>query len=42
MGLAPHFEPRFIDYALNNLRVKKADQVYGKSGGEPGGDQKKL
>ena len=21
MGQAPHFEPRFIDYALNNLRV---------------------
>jgi hypothetical protein len=24
MGVAPHFEPRFIDYALNNLRVKKS------------------
>jgi hypothetical protein len=23
MGLAPHFEPRFIDYALNNLRVRR-------------------
>ena len=23
MGQAPHFEPRFIDYALNNLRVKQ-------------------
>jgi hypothetical protein len=23
MGQAPHFEPRFIDYALNNLRVKR-------------------
>jgi SpoVK/Ycf46/Vps4 family AAA+-type ATPase len=23
MKLAPHFEERFIDYALNNLRVKK-------------------
>jgi hypothetical protein len=22
MGLAPHFEPRFIEYAINNLRVK--------------------
>jgi len=22
MGLAPHFEPRFIDYAINNLRVR--------------------
>jgi hypothetical protein len=23
MGEAPHVEPRFIDYALNNLRVKR-------------------
>lgn len=23
MGQPPHFEPRFIDYALNNLRVKR-------------------
>jgi hypothetical protein len=23
MGQAPHFEPRFIDYALNNLRVHR-------------------
>jgi hypothetical protein len=23
MGEAPHFEPRFIDYALNNLRVRR-------------------
>jgi hypothetical protein len=23
MGQAPHFEPRFIDYALDNLRVKQ-------------------
>jgi hypothetical protein len=23
MGQAPHFEPRFIDYALNNLRVRR-------------------
>jgi hypothetical protein len=23
MGLPPHFEPRFIDYALDNLRVKR-------------------
>jgi energy-coupling factor transporter ATP-binding protein EcfA2 len=23
MGQAPHFEPRFIEYALNNLRVKR-------------------
>jgi len=22
MGLAAHFEPRFIEYAINNLRVK--------------------
>jgi hypothetical protein len=26
MGQAPHFEPRFIDYALNNLRVKRGDR----------------
>ncbi len=24
MGQAPHFEPRFIDYALDNLRVRRA------------------
>jgi hypothetical protein len=24
MGQSPHFEPRFIDYALNNLRVHRA------------------
>jgi hypothetical protein len=24
MGQAPHFEPRFIDYALNNLRVHRS------------------
>ena len=23
MKVPPHFEPRFIDYALNNLRVKR-------------------
>jgi hypothetical protein len=23
MGQAPHFEPRFIDYALDNLRVRR-------------------
>jgi hypothetical protein len=23
MGQAPHFEPRYIDYALNNLRVRR-------------------
>jgi hypothetical protein len=23
MDQAPHFEPRFIDYALNNLRVRR-------------------
>ncbi len=22
MGQAPHFEPRFIDYAVDNLRVR--------------------
>jgi len=27
MGQPPHFEPRFIEYAINNLRVKQ-----GKSG----------
>ena len=26
MGQGPHFEPRFIDYALNNLHVKRADR----------------
>ena len=26
MGLGAHFEPRFIDYALNNLRVKRVDR----------------
>jgi hypothetical protein len=25
MGQAPHFEPRFIEYALNNLRVRRGD-----------------
>jgi len=24
MGQSPHFEPRFIDYAINNLRVKQS------------------
>jgi SpoVK/Ycf46/Vps4 family AAA+-type ATPase len=24
MGQTPHFEPRFIDYALNNLRVHRS------------------
>jgi hypothetical protein len=24
MGQTPHFEPRFIDYALDNLRVKRS------------------
>jgi len=23
MGQPPHFEPRFIDYALNNLSVRR-------------------
>jgi len=23
MGQPPHFEPRFIEYALNNLRVRR-------------------
>jgi hypothetical protein len=25
MGQAPHFEPRFIEYALNNLKVRRRD-----------------
>src|SRR5262249_11855195 len=24
MGVAPHFEPRFIDYAIDNLKVRRA------------------
>jgi hypothetical protein len=24
MGQEPHFEPRFIDYAIDNLRVKRS------------------
>jgi hypothetical protein len=31
MGEAPHFEPRFIEYAINNLRVKRNTPA--KSGG---------
>jgi hypothetical protein len=31
MGNAPHFEPRFIEYAINNLRVKPG------TGGKPKG-----
>jgi hypothetical protein len=27
MGLAPHFEPRFIDYALNNLRIRRNEPL---------------
>ena len=27
MGQAPHFEPRFIEYAVNNLRVKRSAAV---------------
>jgi hypothetical protein len=23
MGQPPHFDPRFIEYALNNLRVRR-------------------
>jgi hypothetical protein len=28
MGQAPHFEPRFIDYALNNLRVNRGTAAH--------------
>jgi hypothetical protein len=38
MGQPPHFEPRFIDYALNNLRVKKGDHAHGDGGGVRGED----
>jgi hypothetical protein len=38
MGQPPHFEPRFIDYALNNLRVKKGDLAHGDGGGVRGED----
>jgi hypothetical protein len=31
MGQSPHFEPRFIEYAINNLRVKQTSSS--KSGG---------
>jgi hypothetical protein len=31
MGQPAHFEPRFIDYALNNLRVKRNGAVTGGS-----------
>jgi hypothetical protein len=36
MGQAPHFEPRFIDYALNNLRVKRGDREHGQGDGAHG------
>lgn len=26
MGEPPHFEPRYVDYALDNLRVKRSDE----------------
>jgi hypothetical protein len=26
MGKAPHFEPRFIDHAIDNLRVRHASE----------------
>ena len=42
MGQAPHFEQRYIDYALNNLRVKRVDQGHGKGDGVHGEGQKKL
>jgi hypothetical protein len=29
MGQPPHFEPRFIEYALDNLRVKRSDKSHG-------------
>jgi hypothetical protein len=29
MGQPPHFEPRYIDYALDNLRVKRSDASNG-------------
>ena len=33
MGESPHFEPRYIDYALDNLQVKRSDnKPAGKSG----------
>jgi hypothetical protein len=31
VGQEPHFEPRFIEYAINNLRVKQSTSS--KSGG---------
>ena len=34
MGLPPHFEPRFIDYAIDNLRVQRPS-VKGPSAVEP-------
>jgi hypothetical protein len=30
MGLAPHFEPRFIDYAVDNLRVRHSSRPIAK------------
>ena len=29
MGNPPHFEPRFIDYAVDNLRVKRSSSSPG-------------
>jgi len=27
MGQEPHFEPRFIEYAINNLRVRPGNSA---------------
>jgi len=32
MGEAVHFEPRFIDYAIDNLRVKPSASIKPKGG----------
>jgi hypothetical protein len=42
MGQAPHFEPRFIDYALNNLHVKKGDHAHGDGDGAHDEGSKRL
>jgi hypothetical protein len=32
VGQAPHFDPRFIEYAVNNLRVKRPAESKAPSG----------
>jgi hypothetical protein len=38
MGQAPHFEPRYIDYAVNNLQVRRSSRPKPAAPARPGAD----